>query len=100
MNGMVKQLSKTTNDKNRVELMKSMSDVSGSVNMTEFGFDLRQPSFLLDTSFSSGSSVDGKTSMSIDDDRFLPWRRDASPSSLLTSGPSPHLIADQTTFGH
>ncbi len=41
MNGMVKRLSKTANDKNRVELMKSMSDVSGSVNMTEFRFDLR-----------------------------------------------------------
>jgi hypothetical protein len=90
MNGMVKQLSKTANDKNRVELMKSMLDVSGSVNMTEFGFDLRQPSFLLDTSFLSGSSVDSKTSMSIDDDGFLPWRRDVSPSLLLTSGPNPH----------
>jgi hypothetical protein len=59
--------------------MKSMTDVSGSINMTEFGFDLRRPSFLLDTSFSSGSSVDSKTSMSIDDDGFLPCRRDESP---------------------
>ncbi len=90
MNGMVKQLSKTANDKNRVELMKSMSDGGSSVNMTEFGFDLRRPSFLLDTSFSSGSSVDSKTIMSVDDDGFLPWRRDASPLSLLTSGPNPH----------
>ena len=81
---------KTANDKNRVELMKSMSDVSGSVNMTEFGLDLRQPSFLLDTSFSSGLIVDSKTSMSIDNGGFLAWRRDASPSSLLTSGPNPH----------
>ncbi len=89
MNGMVKRLSETANDKYRFELMKSMSDVSGSFNMTEFGFDLRRPSFLLDTSFSSGSSVDSKTSMSVDDDRFLPLRRDASPSLLLTSGPNP-----------
>ncbi len=72
MNGIVKQLSKTANDKNRVELMKSMSDVSGSVNMTEFRFDLRQPSFLLDTSFSSRLSVDSKTSMSVDEGGFLP----------------------------
>jgi hypothetical protein len=90
MNGMVKRLSETANDKNRVELMKSMSDVSGSINMTEFGFDLRRPSFLLDTSFSSGLSVDSKTSMSVDDDRFLPSRRDASSLLLLTSGPNPH----------
>jgi hypothetical protein len=99
MNGMVKRLSKTANNKNRVELMKSMSDVSGSVNMTEFGFDLRLPSFLLDTSFSSGSSVDSKTSMSVDDDRLLPWRKDASPSLLLTSGPNPHSRCGSNYIG-
>ncbi len=42
MNGMVKRLRKTANDKNKVELMKSMTDVSGSVNMTEFGFMVTQ----------------------------------------------------------
>jgi hypothetical protein len=28
--------------------------------------------------------------MSVDDDGFLPQRRDVSPLSLLTSGPNPH----------
>jgi hypothetical protein len=70
--------------------MKSKTDVSGSVNMTEFGSDLRQPSFLLDASFSSGLSVDSKMSISVDDDGFLPWRRDATLLLLLTSGPNPH----------
>jgi hypothetical protein len=39
---------------------------------------------ILDSSFSSQSNVDSMMSMSVDDDKFPPWRRDASPSLLLT----------------
>ncbi len=70
--------------------MKSRSDVSGSINMMDFRFDQRRPSFLLDSSFSSQLSVDSTSSMSVDNDGFLPWRRDVNPSLLLTSGPNPH----------
>ena len=41
MNEMVKQLIEYINDKNSVEPMKSMLNVSGSINMMDFGFDLR-----------------------------------------------------------
>jgi hypothetical protein len=54
----------------------------------DFVFDLRRTSFVLNSSFSSRSSVDSTSSMSVDDDGFLPWKR--SPSSLLTSGSNPH----------
>jgi hypothetical protein len=45
---------------------------------------------ILDSSFTSQSSVDSMMSMSIDDAKFPPWRRDASPLLLLTLGPNPH----------
>ncbi|KAL3774609.1 hypothetical protein ACHAW5_009803 [Stephanodiscus triporus] len=87
MNEMVKRLSEDANDKNVSNSMKSKSEFSDSVNIMDFGVDPRRPSFLvcLDSSVSSRSSVD-----SGDEDVFLPWRRDASPSSSLTSGPNHH----------
>jgi hypothetical protein len=45
---------------------------------------------ILDSSFSSQSSVDSMMSMSVDDDEFPPRRKDASPLLLLTSEPNPH----------
>jgi hypothetical protein len=90
MNEIVKQLGKNANEKNRFKPMKSRLDVSGSVNMMDFRFDLMRPSFLPDSSFSSRLSVDSTSSMNVDDEGFLPWRRDVSPLLLLTSGPNPH----------
>jgi hypothetical protein len=38
-------------------------------------------------------------SMSIDDDKFPPWRRDVSPSLLLTSEPNPHSCSGSNYAG-
>jgi hypothetical protein len=46
---------------------------------------------ILDLSFSSQSCVDNTMSMSVDDGKFPPWRRDVSPLLLLTSEPNPHF---------
>ncbi len=99
MKDLVKQLRENANDKNRFEPMKSRLDVSSSVNMLDLGFDLRQPSFLLDSSLPSQLSVDSMTSMSVDDDGFLPRRRDASPLLLLTLGPNPHSCCGMNYVG-
>jgi hypothetical protein len=45
---------------------------------------------ILDSSFSSQLSVDSTMSMSVDDDKFPPWKRDASPLLLLTLELNPH----------
>ena len=53
MNEIVKQLGKNANEKNRFKPMKSRLDVSGSAVMMDFEFDLRRPSFLMDSGFLS-----------------------------------------------
>jgi hypothetical protein len=54
---------------------------------------------ILDLNFSSQSCVDSTMSMSIDDDEFPPWRRDASPLLLLTSEPNPHSCSGLNYVG-
>ena len=70
MNGMVKQPSENNNG-TRVEPIKSMSEISGSINMSDVGFDLKRPSLLLNLSFFSRSRVDRTTGMSVVDDGCL-----------------------------
>ena len=81
----------------RVEPIKSMSEISGSINMSDVGFDLKRPSFLLNLSFFNRSRVDRTTSMCVVDDGYLQWGE--SPSSLLTSGSNPHSCQGSKNVG-